>query len=331
MKVFLFITACLLSKSFCFGSAASDSTSLLWKITGNGLEKPSYLFGTWHTMPHQFLDRVPGFYDAFNSATAYAGEIDPTTRPSPEAYRRMEMPPDTTYANLLNKPDFDMLDSMVNKYLKGSVDEISCRPGPLAYFLYEFILTEELIKTDSIAKFVYQGRSLDGYLLKTAQNKHISTFALETFSDRERWGMLDLSGYGLYDGKLEDQIQELIAGIKKIISIDSMYLQSQLDITLNLARAYYEQNLVKYEYIYSQIELNEITNKIKEVTVKNRNIFWMGKIRPWFINYSDRTLFVAVGAGHLVGEYGLISLLRKEGYVVEPVTENNENQSSVTQ
>ncbi|MDR2037685.1 MAG: TraB/GumN family protein [Bacteroidales bacterium] len=35
-------------------------------------------------------------------------------------------------------------------------------------------------------------------------------------------------------------------------------------------------------------------------------------------------MFIAVGAGHLIGEYGLISLLKKEGYLVEPVTGNDE-------
>lgn len=36
----LFVLSCLISLSL------SGNAQLLWKISGNGLEKPSYLFGT---------------------------------------------------------------------------------------------------------------------------------------------------------------------------------------------------------------------------------------------------------------------------------------------
>jgi uncharacterized protein YbaP (TraB family) len=38
-----------------------------------------------------------------------------------------------------------------------------------------------------------------------------------------------------------------------------------------------------------------------------------------------RTYFFAVGAGHLVGEKGVIALLRKSGYIVEPIYFNIKN------
>ena len=325
MKNFLFITVCLLCKSLCFGNMISENTGLLWKITGNKLENPSYLFGTWHSMPYQFLDSVPGFYSAFNIATVYLGEIDPTTKPNRLQFAKREMPQDTSYMDLLNKTDFDFLDSVVNKYLNASADLINYRPFPLGYILSMTILTQKMIQTDTTVKFIFQGGSLDGYLWMTAQKKGIPTFALETYSDRYRWGILDLSVYGAYDEKLEDQVQKLIVDIKALVS-DSLDVQSGID----LIYAYCEQNLAKFEYIYSKdlnekIILNEKTIKIEEATGKNRNVFWMEKISPWLINNPNSTLFIAVGATHLIGEYGLISLLRKEGYTVEPVTCNDEN------
>ena len=44
------------------------NAQLLWKISGNGLTKPSYLFGTHHVAPLSVIDSVPGLMDALAAA-----------------------------------------------------------------------------------------------------------------------------------------------------------------------------------------------------------------------------------------------------------------------
>lgn len=56
-------------------TAISSNAQLLWKISGNGLEKPSYLFGTHHVAPISVLDSVPGFNEALSSAEKVYGEL----------------------------------------------------------------------------------------------------------------------------------------------------------------------------------------------------------------------------------------------------------------
>ncbi|HEX2607399.1 MAG TPA: TraB/GumN family protein, partial [Flavisolibacter sp.] len=51
----------------------------------------------------------------------------------------------------------------------------------------------------------------------------------------------------------------------------------------------------------------------------NRNANWAKKLDGLL---EQNSLVVAVGAGHLPGEKGVISLLRKAGYKVEPVKNN---------
>ncbi len=46
-----------------------SNAQLLWEVTGNGLSKPSYLFGTHHIAPVSVMDSVPGFASALASAT----------------------------------------------------------------------------------------------------------------------------------------------------------------------------------------------------------------------------------------------------------------------
>ena len=70
-------------------TAISCNAQLLWKISGNGLEKPSYLFGTHHIAPISVLDSVPGFNNAFASADKVYGELIMSEAQSPAAQQIM--------------------------------------------------------------------------------------------------------------------------------------------------------------------------------------------------------------------------------------------------
>jgi uncharacterized protein YbaP (TraB family) len=61
--------------SFLFLLASQSYSQLLWEISGNGLEKPSFLYGTMHLGD----DRIYQFNDSlmplFNQGDVFAGEI----------------------------------------------------------------------------------------------------------------------------------------------------------------------------------------------------------------------------------------------------------------
>jgi uncharacterized protein YbaP (TraB family) len=52
------------------------------------------------------------------------------------------------------------------------------------------------------------------------------------------------------------------------------------------------------------------------ILLYNRNRNWVQKLKTIM---SEKSVTIAVGAGHLAGEKGVIKLLRKEGYTVKPV------------
>src|SRR6195952_4393559 len=75
-----------LTLSFCliltalFSSAQKNNSSypsLLWEITGNGLKKPSYLFGTMHVSNKMVFHLSDSFYYAMKSVDAVALELNP--------------------------------------------------------------------------------------------------------------------------------------------------------------------------------------------------------------------------------------------------------------
>jgi uncharacterized protein YbaP (TraB family) len=56
--------------------------------------------------------------------------------------------------------------------------------------------------------------------------------------------------------------------------------------------------------------------KFQARLLDDRNRAWIPKLE---IAFKEQPTFVAVGAGHLGGKHGVIKLLRKRGYRVEPV------------
>jgi len=79
-------------------------------VTGKGLQKPSYLFGTYHFLTNSFVDTLPQVMDAYKSSVAVVGElvIDSTIQgPMMEASvlkgtTLQEILPDTLYAKASN-------------------------------------------------------------------------------------------------------------------------------------------------------------------------------------------------------------------------------------
>ena len=54
----------------------------------------------------------------------------------------------------------------------------------------------------------------------------------------------------------------------------------------------------------------------ENILLTQRNKNWVKQLN---VIMKSESVFVAVGAGHLVGKDGLINLLKKEGYILKPL------------
>jgi uncharacterized protein YbaP (TraB family) len=54
----------------------------------------------------------------------------------------------------------------------------------------------------------------------------------------------------------------------------------------------------------------------EKIMLNNRNLDWVEKIPSIMASGSS---FMAFGAAHLPGDFGIINLLRKKGYIVKPI------------
>ena len=335
----IFFTLC------AFGKAPKEG--LLWKISGNGLTQPSYLFGTWHgdteLRNQSFLDSVPGFHASFRSVKQFMCEnrfavLPKATNSSQDKLRALILlPTDTTYSDLLDKSQINVLDTFLTKKLKVTSDKMNLRPNVLSFMFYEMI-SEDTVRSrirqkvmilesstrlpDSVViarrKQLYSEQDIMDYaLLKKAEAKGMEVVGLDELIEYQPIMLFTT------DATLKQQADSLVRFINRSgfdHLVDSMNL-----LTSALRDVYREQNIhklkdEKQKLMDGIVKMDTWTkNKMDEMTqslVSDRNRDWMKHILTYIKNKST---FIAVGALHLPGEDGLIQLLRDAGYTVEPM------------
>ena len=332
--------------TFCtYGKAPKEG--LLWKISGNGLTQPSYLFGTWHgdteLRNQSFLDSVPGFHASFRSVKQFMCEktltgASKSTNSSQDKLRAvMLLPKDTTYSDLLDKSQISILDTFLTKKLKVTSDKMNLRPNVLSFMFYQMI-SEDTVRSrirqkvmilesstrlpDSVViarrKQLYSEQDIMDYaLLKKAEAKGMEVVGLDELIEYQPIMLFTT------DATLKQQADSLVRFINRSgfdHLVDSMNL-----LTSALRDVYREQNIhklkdEKQKLMDGIVKMDTWTkNKMDEMTqslVSDRNRDWMKHI-PTYIK--NKSTFIAVGALHLPGEDGLIQLLRDAGYTVEPM------------
>lgn len=283
--------------------ALACNAQLLWKVTGRDTCKPSYLFGTIHLETSKYIDSVPGLRDAILSVDAVYGEIQMDSLTDNDmmmkAVNNLIAPPDSTIDKLLTKEEYQLVDSVVNSYFMGMITlETFSKMKPvvlssqLGVMQMKKYFPEQLGLNDVIDVAVQAaGREL---------GKRIG--GLET---------IEMQINMLYGTPLDVQAQELVNFCRMDNGI--------ISFSKELCDAYHAQDLDTLEklLLLEGIGEDEMTNEIIEKLAYERNRRWMNTITE---TIPRESMLVAVGAGHLVGKDGLIELLRRDGYTVEPVT-----------
>ena len=281
----------------------ASNAQLLWKVTGRDTCKPSYLFGTIHLETSKYIDSVPGLRAAIANVDAIYGEIQMDSLTDNDVMMRavnnLIAPPDSTIDKLLTKEEYQLVDSVVNSYFMGMITlETLSKMKPvvlssqLGVIQMKKYFPEQLGLNDVIDVAVQAaGREL---------GKRIG--GLET---------TEMQINMLYGTPLDVQAQELVNFCRMDNDI--------INYSKELCDAYHAQDIDTLEklLLLEEAGVDEMTNEIIEKLAYERNRRWMNTITEIIPRES---MLVAVGAGHLVGKDGLIELLRRDGYTVEPVT-----------
>jgi uncharacterized protein YbaP (TraB family) len=280
--------------------ALAAQAQLLWKVSGNGLGRPSYIIGTYHFAPASMIDQIPGMAQAFEDCDIVLGEIDNEeitgTKAQMAMAQAMMAPVDSTLDKLYSPEDYAIVEQVFNKYFGGMGVTLSQMK-----MLKPSAISVQMQAMQAVKYFPNFNPNdlIDMAVQKRANEMGRPSGGLETVDEQ-----IDL----LFNSPLTEQAESLLEACKKD---DLFVVQSSA-----LVEAYMAQDLAKIEEVMTDPEIGGDDAEAMDELIYDRNRNWvvkLVKIMP------ERACLVCVGAGHLPGEQGLLQLLRDRGFTVEPM------------
>lgn len=271
---------------------------LLWKVSGNGLDRPSYVIGTHHLAPLSVKDSIANLQQAIDQTEQVYGEIVMDDANNPEILMKMQqammLPADTTLKSFYTQAQYDTIAAVVKNYM--GVD--------LALFdkLKPATITTQLsvaLAMKSLKGFNPQ-EQLDTWFQTQARQAGKKVGSLET---------IDMQINVLYNS-------QTLTRQALLLYCTATHIEQGVDQSLRMNQAYMKQNLDELLAIIEE-KMNDACDSTPEeisTLIYGRNANWARQF-PSIMKQSP-TLFV-VGAGHLPGPQGLLKLLQKQGYTVE--------------
>ena len=296
-KIITFLFLLGISLSSCAQKNQKQETGLLWEISGNNLEQPSYLFGTHHLVPLSFLDSINGLDKAFMATEQTIGELDMNNMGEMQMQLMVAslMPEGYSYNELLNKEERNIHDETLKEYVGAGLDQFEQMKPAMLNTLLTVMMYKKLYPSNE------EAMSMDEHFQKEARDRYRQTMGLESVQDQ-----IDV----LFGSQsVERQAESLLCSIKNMD-----YGKKQMD---RLLTAYYAQDLTAMAKLYEEEDPDNpcpSTEEEKDELNKKRNEKWM-ELLPEMIG--KKPSFIAVGCLHLVGEDGLINRLSGEGYTVK--------------
>jgi len=283
----------LLSAGLLWTSLGFSQTphTLLWKISGNGLKKPSYLFGTMHIVcadDARLSDSLLGVI-AHCEEVYFEVKLDMSLMNMLGMMKYMKMNDGRKLSDLMSQKDYDKVkDYFVQRY------------PPMLFNMierYKPMMISSLIEAEGMNCQKQDGMEM--MIMKELQNQN-STKPINGLETVEfQASLFDSIPY-------EEQAKDLV----NYVDSSEEYKKSSLE----LAEVYKQQDLDKIDSLSRKGDAG--MSKYMDLLLYDRNRKWAKELA---VLLPQKSLLVAVGAAHLPGENGVIDLLRKQGYTLTPV------------
>lgn len=276
---------------FCVAQKSNTDNTLLWKISGNGLVRPSYIFGTIHMLCKDDAVLSDSLKRVIRNVKEVYFEVDLDNMfEMLGMLSKMKMRGDTTLQDLLSEADYEKVKNYFEE--KGSMLPFNMLET------YKPMLAASTLQQGGLG--CEATAMMEQVIMEEAKEYGKSIRGLESMGYQA--SVLDSIPYKLQ----AEQLVSYIENAKKGGGEDK-----ELSDMMN---AYKQQDLQKLEEMLMKSDPS-ISN-YTDILLYNRNQNWVNKLKDIL---PDKSVLIAVGAGHLPGKQGCINLLRREGYKVTPV------------
>jgi len=292
----LFTLTVLSASSQSVKKSEKKYQGLLWEISGNGLTRPSYLFGTMHVSNKLAFHLADSFYNAIKNVDVVALETNPANwqddYSKPNIFDRAGININNAYKMLDFPNDYIRKRTFaIDKYESNIKLAMATEPAMINGMLY---------RTYNQGADFEEDTYLDMYIFQTGSKLRKKLTGVENFEESEK-----LVAEAYKDAAKEKRVKNYDNEynyedyVKSPYSIEDAYRKGDLDMLDSLEGKQFSSKafLEKFLYKRNEIQANSIDSIIKTKT----------------------SLFVGVGSAHLPGKRGVIEMLRSKGYKLRAV------------
>ncbi len=270
---------------FGMGTRAQENT-LLYEVSGNGLDQPSYVFGTIHLLCQEDLSFSDELKNAVKTSEQLVFELDfddPSLMTDMQA--GLMMSDGQNMKSLFTEEEYAVIDAFTKKNFGQPADAL----GTMKPFFLMSMLYPQYLGCATV--------SMEMELMNLINKETTEVMGLETVE--QQMGAIDALS-------IDDQADMLLESIEDFDGQKANLMEML---------ALYQKQDVDALYASSSEEFAEYEG-FDEVMLSNRNKNWIKDMAKLM---SAKQTFFAVGAAHLGGEEGVLNLLEKEGYTVKPI------------
>lgn len=275
------LTLSILSFLLIFIFVPAKSQSLLWEVSGNGLEKSSYLYGTIHLNDQRVFNFNDSVFAKIDECEAFTMEVEDTPENKQKISGNILLEDGQTLDQLLSKEDYAYLKKQFQEKLELNIDGLKIfTPMTIAVMVMDRLFSKEM------------DTYVDNFLYQYAKSKRKKTFSVEPVQ-------LQMDLFNSVPAEyLIDFIDEWDIYPKNNELMIQAYAKEDLKGLTEIMFSYDSFKQMEDDFIWK----------------RNKS---MADSIDLFVN--RQSTFIAIGCGHLPLEGGVIDLLQKKGYSVHPI------------
>ena len=266
---------------FNMNAAHATDDALLYSVSGNGLTDTSYIYGTIHMICADDFSIADKVTKAFKSTAQLYLEVD------------MDDPKEMKDLMSAAKGKKKLTEILIPEQQKRLDEKLQA----------EVCLPLAALKDYSLATiqslFMMKGLGCDN--IKSYEQEFLTMAQAES---KEVLGM----------EKAKFQIKVLKKSTNAEDQFEDLFDPRSVNVLEGLIENYKNEDMIALSEMFS--ETSYMDDNMREWLLVKRNNNWVEKM-PKIMK--EKSTFFAVGAAHLLGDIGILDLLRAEGYIVTPI------------